>query len=193
LTSNECLFCNLPNSRVIARSTYGIVIRDEFPVSPGHTLVIPHRHIASFFELTNQERLDLFALLDVAKVGVDTEFLPQGYNIAINDGLAAGHTVHHLHIQLIPRYTGGHAAPRGGMPAPSNLKRRRILLSATPETMANGIGLSLAQVLEIEDGKASKISLDNYAKWLETMEAWPAEKLLGELLRASQEGGRFQP
>jgi len=99
----------------VARNANGVVIRDGFPVSPGHTLVIPLRHVRSFFELTNEERQDLFALLDSAKARIDIELSPQGYNIGVNDGLVAGQTVPHLHIHLIPRYRGDRADPRGGV------------------------------------------------------------------------------
>ena len=110
-----CPFCILPDYRVIASSEYGIVIRDGFPVSPGHTLIIPKRHVGSFFDLFPDERADLLKLLDAAKKEVDQKFTPQGYNIGINDGPAAGQTVPHLHIHLIPRYIGDREDPRGGV------------------------------------------------------------------------------
>jgi len=86
-----------------------------FPVSPGHSLVIPKRHIASFFEVTYDERTALFELLDTAKSAAEAEFHPAGYNIGINDGAAAGQTVSHLHIHLIPRFEGDLPDPRGGV------------------------------------------------------------------------------
>jgi diadenosine tetraphosphate (Ap4A) HIT family hydrolase len=92
-----------------------VVIRDGFPVSPGHTLVISRRHVGSFFELSDAERADLMALLERAKSGLDGQFQPQGYNVGINDGAAAGQTVPHLHIHLIPRYRGDRPDPRGGV------------------------------------------------------------------------------
>jgi diadenosine tetraphosphate (Ap4A) HIT family hydrolase len=92
-----------------------VAVRDSFPVSPGHTLVIPRRHIGSFFELWAEERAAMLALLDSAKAGVEAEFHPDGYNIGINDGSAAGQTVPHLHIHLIPRYAGDTPDPRGGV------------------------------------------------------------------------------
>lgn len=110
-----CPFCTLPAERMVLRGTHGVVIRDGFPISPGHTLVIPHRHVGSFFDLSADERADLFGLLDAAKKAVDAEFKPQGYNIGINDGPVAGQTVPHLHIHLIPRYEGDQADPRGGV------------------------------------------------------------------------------
>ena len=90
-------------------------MRDGFPVSKGHTLLIPKRHVGSFFEITDEERADLLALLNKAKVVIQEEFNPDGYNIGINDGPAAGQTVPHLHIHLIPRYKGDRYDPRGGV------------------------------------------------------------------------------
>ena len=114
-TKKPCPFCTLPAERIIDSSRHGIVLRDGFPISPGHTLVIPKRHIGSFFELQPDEQLELMALLGNAKSTLDQEFGPQGYNIGINDGPAAGQTVPHLHIHLIPRYEGDRADPRGGV------------------------------------------------------------------------------
>ena len=112
---NACPFCTLPPERILLTSAHGIVIRDGYPISPGHTLVIPRRHVDSFFNLTADERVDLLGLLDQAKAGIEKEFKPDTYNIGINDGPAAGQTVPHLHIHLIPRYTGDVPDPRGGV------------------------------------------------------------------------------
>lgn len=111
----SCPFCAIPAERIIDRNDSGFVIRDGFPVSSGHTLIIPHRHVGSFFELSRPERDDLFDLLDQAKLVLDREFKPDAYNIGINDGPAAGQTVPHLHIHLIPRFEGDMADPRGGV------------------------------------------------------------------------------
>ena len=92
-----------------------LVIRDAFPVSPGHTLVIPRRHIGSFFELSDAERTCMVELLAQAKAELDLSFQPDGFNIGINDGAAAGQTVQHLHLHLIPRYLGDVPDPRGGV------------------------------------------------------------------------------
>lgn len=113
--SKPCAFCNLPLSRVIDEVSTAMVIRDGYPVSPGHTLVIPKRHTGSFFNLSEQERGDLLVLLDRAKLVLDEELSPQGYNIGINDGAAAGQTVPHLHVHLIPRFEGDLSDPRGGV------------------------------------------------------------------------------
>jgi len=112
---NSCVFCSLPEERVIAMSAHGLVIRDGFPISPGHTLIISKRHVASFFDLEPAEQADLLSLLHEAKRTLEQEFKPNGYNIGINDGLHAGQTVPHLHIHLIPRYQGDRPDPRGGV------------------------------------------------------------------------------
>jgi diadenosine tetraphosphate (Ap4A) HIT family hydrolase len=110
-----CPFCTLPAERIVAADNFALVIRDGFPVSPGHTLIIPRRHVGSFFEVTTEERDALFAHLDNAKAALDKEFAPAGYNIGINEGQAAGQTVMHLHMHLIPRYVGDRPDPRGGV------------------------------------------------------------------------------
>ena len=104
-----------PRRTIVQTSGFAFVIRDGFPVSPGHTLIIPKRHVASFFEVTDAERADLMSLLAAARDDLDREFHPAGYNIGINDGAAAGQTVPHLHIHLIPRYEGDRDDPRGGV------------------------------------------------------------------------------
>ena len=111
----DCPFCTLPASRIIDRNEAGFVVRDAYPVTPGHTLVLPQRHVGTFFETTAEERSGLLSLLDSAKQRLDVEFAPAGYNIGINDGAAAGQTVSHLHIHLIPRYPLDQDDPRGGV------------------------------------------------------------------------------
>ena len=115
ISPKPCAFCTLPSERVIDENATIIAVRDAYPVSPGHTLLIPKRHTGSFFRLSEQERSDLFSMLDRAKLLLDEEFQPQGYNIGINDGAAAGQTVPHLHVHLIPRFDGDLPDPRGGV------------------------------------------------------------------------------
>ena len=111
----DCPFCTLPASRIINRNQAGVAVRDAYPVTRGHTLVIPARHVGTFFATTTEERSGLLSLLDTAKQQLDAEFAPAGYNIGINDGAAAGQTVPHLHIHLIPRYPLDRDDPRGGV------------------------------------------------------------------------------
>jgi diadenosine tetraphosphate (Ap4A) HIT family hydrolase len=113
--ASACPFCKLPNNKKQDSNAHGWAVRDMFPVSPGHTLVVPHRHVASFFDLTTPERDGLMALVERAKAVLDEELHPDGYNIGINDGAVAGQTVPHVHIHLIPRFSGDVPDPRGGV------------------------------------------------------------------------------
>lgn len=120
-----CPFCTLDRSRVFMENSLAVAILDLYPVTPGHTLIIPKRHIASFFEATPDEREAFFDLLDRVRNrmlnsrppfdGRGGSFVPDGFNIGINDGEAAGQSVFHLHIHLIPRYSGDCDSPRGGI------------------------------------------------------------------------------
>ena len=113
--TTTCPFCTLTNRRIVATNDLAVAVRDEYPVSPGHTLIVPRRHSGSFFAISAEERRAMLDLLDAAKAALDTEFHPAGYNIGINDGAAAGQTVAHLHMHLIPRYEGDRPDPRGGV------------------------------------------------------------------------------
>ncbi len=115
MTTAGCPFCSLPPERIVAENEHSIWIYDGFPVSPGHSLIIPKRHVGSFFEITHEERLAMLDLLDKAKAAVKKERSPDAFNIGINDGAAAGQTVPHLHLHLIPRYNGDIADARGGV------------------------------------------------------------------------------
>lgn len=112
---HTCPFCTMPSERIISGSRTAFVIRDGFPVSPGHTLIIPRRHVGSYFDISDAESNELTTLLRQAKAQLDTEYAPDGYNIGINDGTAAGQTIPHLHLHLIPRYSGDNEDPRGGV------------------------------------------------------------------------------
>ena len=111
----DCPFCQLPPERIVEESALTRVIFDGFPISVGHTLVIPNRHVGSFFDLLDTEREDLLSMLDLAKARLDAKYAPDGYNIGINDGPSAGQTVPHVHVHLIPRYAGDQKEPRGGV------------------------------------------------------------------------------
>ena len=115
MSDKPCPFCSLESDRIISESDYTVTIRDGFPVSEGHTLIIPKRHVQSFFELQAIEKTAILQALDEAKEALDRELNPDGYNIGINDGEAAGQTVMHLHVHLIPRCKGDTEDPRGGV------------------------------------------------------------------------------
>ncbi len=110
-----CPFCALPHERIVDRSERTVAIRDAFPVTPGHTLLIPTRHVGSFFELDDEEQHDLLWLLRRVRARLVAQFRPEGFNVGINDGSAAGQTVPHMHLHLIPRCLGDVADPRGGV------------------------------------------------------------------------------
>ena len=114
-TMNNCPFCNLPRDRIVFDSELALAIRDKFPVSPGHTLIVPKRHVASFCDTTPEEQAALLKLLRIARVDLDHVHHPAAYNVGVNDGAAAGQTVMHLHVHLIPRYPGDRDDPRGGV------------------------------------------------------------------------------
>jgi len=111
----NCPFCAIPRDQVLIEHPLALAKRDGYPVSKGHTLIIPRRHVASFFETTEEERRAMLKLLDEMKAMLDREHKPDGYNIGINNGAAAGQTVMHLHLHLIPRYAGDTADARGGV------------------------------------------------------------------------------
>lgn len=113
--SIDCPFCNIEPDRILWQNEHVFVIYDGFPVSSGHALVIPKKHIASFFDTSSEVRDALLAGLDYARHRIDEDFNPAAYNIGINDGKAAGQTVPHMHIHVIPRYQGDMADPRGGV------------------------------------------------------------------------------
>jgi diadenosine tetraphosphate (Ap4A) HIT family hydrolase len=109
----DCPFCEVTDAVLENGTAYARF--DAHPVTPGHLLLLPRRHVASFFEATDAERAALFELLDAAKALLDARFRPDGYNIGVNVGEVAGQTVMHLHVHLIPRYRGDVAEPRGGV------------------------------------------------------------------------------
>ncbi|RQG99818.1 HIT family protein [Paraburkholderia dinghuensis] len=110
-----CPFCTLPSERIVGENSHAFWIYDGFPVSPKHALIIPKRHVPSLFETADDERAALWQLLFIAKQVIGQSKAPDGFNIGINDGYAAGQTVPHLHIHLIPRYGGDQDDPRGGI------------------------------------------------------------------------------
>lgn len=113
---DNCPFCRVESDReIIAFSALSLAFFDGFPVSPGHALIIPRRHVASFFDLTKEEQQDMLNLADEVKRIVDDRFHPDGYNIGINVGEAAGQSIFHVHLHLIPRYAGDVPNPRGGV------------------------------------------------------------------------------
>ncbi len=115
VTHPTCIFCAPDEKRVFLRESVVLGMWDGFPVSPGHALLIPTRHVPSWFEATTDEKMALVIAIDRAKEIIDQKYRPDGYNIGMNCGAVAGQTVFHLHVHLIPRYRDDVADPRGGV------------------------------------------------------------------------------
>ncbi|HSW78042.1 MAG TPA: HIT domain-containing protein [Candidatus Chromulinivoraceae bacterium] len=117
-TPDICLFCDRTNTErheIIAENELTYARWDNFPVSNGHAEVIPKRHVASFFDLTKDEVLAIHDLSKTVRDKIVELYQPDAFNLGINDGEAAGRTIHHMHLHLIPRYVGDVENPRGGV------------------------------------------------------------------------------
>ena len=112
--NNPCLFCTDAKG-VSLTNELAFSARDSYAVSPGHTVVIPRRHVAEFFDLTEEEIAACMELILKEKKLIDEEFSPDGYNIGVNIGPAAGQSIFHVHIHIIPRYEGDVENPQGGV------------------------------------------------------------------------------
>ena len=110
-----CPFCALQPDHVEFQKTYVLALRDRYPISSGHTLIIPKRHVESVFDLLPEELLELGELVVEVRRRLIREFQPDGFTVGVNDGAAAGQTVSHAHVHVIPRYIGDVAEPRGGI------------------------------------------------------------------------------
>jgi diadenosine tetraphosphate (Ap4A) HIT family hydrolase len=114
-TEMTCPFCVPFPSEKVLENSLAWAKWDKYPVTEGHILVIPKRHIAGYFEATPEEKGELWALVDECRKILQVKFKPDGYNIGINEGASAGQTIFHLHIHLIPRRKGDMENPRGGV------------------------------------------------------------------------------
>jgi diadenosine tetraphosphate (Ap4A) HIT family hydrolase len=113
LELQDCPFCGDPE--MVIENELAFAHYDSYPVSAGHCLIITRRHIAEYFEATAEEKLAIWQLLDEVKPIIDREFGPDGYNVGVNIGAAAGQSIPHLHIHVIPRYAGDVENPQGGV------------------------------------------------------------------------------
>jgi diadenosine tetraphosphate (Ap4A) HIT family hydrolase len=111
----SCPFCDVPKDEIYLSNEYAFARFDKFPVSTGHILVIPYRHIKNYFELSSKEKQACWELLDLAQKEIIKSFKPDGFNIGVNINEEAGQTVWHVHMHLIPRYKGDVDNPRGGV------------------------------------------------------------------------------
>jgi len=112
----DCVFCDLASDKeLISETATAIAFLDSYPVNVGHTLIVPKRHVADYFELSIHEQRALWLLVNRCKVLIQKRFNPDGFNVGINIGEAAGQSIFHVHIHLIPRYKGDVENPRGGV------------------------------------------------------------------------------
>jgi diadenosine tetraphosphate (Ap4A) HIT family hydrolase len=114
-SEENCPFCLLDSKHKVKTTGKAFAIFDKFPVNPGHMLIIPKRHCSNYFELSAEEQLECFHLVNDVKALLEEKFKPHGFNIGINIGETAGQTVPHVHIHLIPRYLGDVENPIGGV------------------------------------------------------------------------------
>lgn len=116
--NDDCIFCRREDGTlnvVVLESSNFYVRRDNFPATAGHVEIVPKRHVVSFFELTPDDVAEAYDLMSQIKSALADQLEPDGYTIGINDGRAAGRTIDHLHIHLIPRRFGDVADPTGGI------------------------------------------------------------------------------
>ena len=109
------VFSLIPPTEYVASNDLAYAIRDQYPVSPGHTLIIPKREISTWWDASESERQAILQLVDVVRANLITESQPDGFNVGFNAGEAAGQTVFHFHCHVIPRYVGDMQNPRGGV------------------------------------------------------------------------------
>jgi diadenosine tetraphosphate (Ap4A) HIT family hydrolase len=112
---DKCPFCQISADRILLETPTLMATYDGFPVTEGHALVVPRRHIASIYELSEPEQAEIWSVVGMVRQLLAERYKPDGFNIGLNDGRAAGQTVLHAHIHVIPRRNGDVADPRGGV------------------------------------------------------------------------------
>jgi diadenosine tetraphosphate (Ap4A) HIT family hydrolase len=115
MDQRRCPFCHPEESCVTLENDSARAFPDAFPVAEGHTLVVPKRHVASLFDLPEEHQAALWRLVALVRGKLLAELKPDGFNVGVNDGMAAGQTVMHAHVHVIPRRVGDLADPRGGV------------------------------------------------------------------------------
>jgi diadenosine tetraphosphate (Ap4A) HIT family hydrolase len=110
----SCVFCGFPTEKRLLENEYAFAY-DVYPVQKGHLLIVPKRHIASYFDASTEEIMAMHELLHSGKRLLDEKYQPDAYNIGVNVGEYGGQTIMHLHMHLIPRYKGDMKDPRGGI------------------------------------------------------------------------------
>ena len=113
---NNCLFCNIEEDRIVHEHKHFYFIRDAFPVTPLHSLIITKRHVVSYFQCSKEEHDEIPMILDTQKTELKIlDNTITGFNIGMNIGEDAGQTIFHCHIHIIPRRKGDTSNPRGGV------------------------------------------------------------------------------
>ena len=125
----DCIFCNRESLEVIAENKLALAFYDACPVSKGHILVIPKRHVETYFDASAKEHNAISQLVFEVKQYLEKNYNPDAYNIGANVGRDAGQTVFHFHIHIIPRYRGDVEDPRGGV--------RKVLPTHNPRLVCN--------------------------------------------------------
>jgi diadenosine tetraphosphate (Ap4A) HIT family hydrolase len=116
LQPDKCPFCTrLASGEVDHRYRSAAAFEDGFPLSAGHTLVLPSRHQPDFFSLSAEEQADVWWLVAQVRLELERQLAPDGFTVGLNDGVAAGQTIDHAHVHVIPRTVGDVADPRGGL------------------------------------------------------------------------------
>lgn len=111
----KCPFCEPDKQNIIMETNMARAVWDQYPVSPGHILIVPKQHIGNYFQLPRDIVIAMWDMVEACKQILDETHRPDGYNIGINCGEAAGQSVPHVHIHIIPRYKGDVENPRGGV------------------------------------------------------------------------------
>ena len=111
----SCPFCDLEAGRVLIRLQHVIAIWDAYPVADGHALIVPIRHVSNWFDASADERAALFGAIEPVCAAIRERWGADGFNVGFNLGRAAGQTVPHLHLHVIPRRSGDVSDPRGGI------------------------------------------------------------------------------
>ena len=124
-SQEDCIFCKKTNCKVISTTKYFFIIRDTaYPVTEHHTLIITNRHVSDFFELSDEENIELSQILkDQKKELKDLDSNISGFNVGVNIGKDAGQSIMHCHIHLIPRREGDVENPQGGVRSVIPLKQ----------------------------------------------------------------------
>ena len=110
-----CPFCSIDPQRIAFANDLFIAIWDAFPVNEGHLLLVPRAHKSNWAALTAAERSAIWSAIADAQTLIADQFHPRGFNVGYNEGIAAGQTILHFHLHIIPRYDGDVADPRGGI------------------------------------------------------------------------------